>query len=106
MIFCDRNVHCELTLQRKDGKPTNEQTTDNKNETGNWKDTRSISIVSNVLKAEKDAKIDGDSNSDPEYAEGGFIKLRIRRLRMFRSGQDDFRSYPKDRQCDYEEPNI
>ncbi len=65
MIFCDRNVHCELMLQRKDGKPTNEQTTDNENETGNWKDSRSISKVSNVLKAEKDAKINGDSNGDP-----------------------------------------
>jgi hypothetical protein len=65
MIFRNRNIHGELMLQRKDGKPTNEKTTDNENETGNWKDSRSISKVSNALKAEKDAKINGDRNGDP-----------------------------------------
>jgi hypothetical protein len=65
MIFYDRNVYCELMLQRKDGKPTNEQTTDNENETGNWKDSRSVSKVSNALKTKKDANIHGESNGYP-----------------------------------------
>jgi hypothetical protein len=65
MTLCNRNIHCELTLQRKDGKPTNEQATDNENETGNWKDLQSVSNVPDVLKAEKDAKINGDGNGDP-----------------------------------------
>jgi hypothetical protein len=65
MIFCDRNVHCELMLQRKNGNPSNEQTGDNEHETGNWKYLRAISKISNALKAEKDANIHGKSNGDP-----------------------------------------
>ena len=65
MTFCDRHIHCELTLQRKDGKPANDQTADNKNETGNSKHLRSISKVPDPLKAEKDPKINGDTNRGP-----------------------------------------
>jgi hypothetical protein len=86
MIFGDRHVHCELMLQRKDGKPTNEQATDNENETGNWKDSRSISKVSNMLKAEKDANINSDRNGDPQNTERRFVKSRVRWSRVFRSG--------------------
>jgi hypothetical protein len=65
MILCDRNVHRELMLQRKDGYPSNDQTEDNENDADNWKDLRSISKVSNALKAENDANIYGESNSYP-----------------------------------------
>jgi hypothetical protein len=54
-----------LTLQRKDGKPSNEQATHDERETGNSKDLGSVSIVPNGLKAEKDAKINEDGNRDP-----------------------------------------
>jgi len=78
MIFCNRNVHGELILQRKDGKPTNEQTTDDENETGNGKHWRSMSKVSNVLKAEYNANIDADKNGNPQHTERRFVKSSIR----------------------------
>ena len=65
MIPRDRNIHCELTFQRKDGNPANEQTEYYQNEACDWIKIRSVSKVSQTLIPQNDANTYGKNYGHP-----------------------------------------